>query len=110
MLFEGQRVLVDATFREERRRAAFLQVAARWGVPSVLLLCHAEPGTARKRLEARHADASDADWSVYQIVAKRWEEASPLTQQALHAISTDDGAEQVLAGALEVLRKLGLHN
>jgi aminoglycoside phosphotransferase family enzyme/predicted kinase len=109
LLFEGKRVLVDATFREELQRTSYLEAAARWGVPGVLLLCHAEPQTVRRRLAARRADASDADWSVYQIVAKRWEEPGLLTQQALHAISTDDAPEQVLAGALEVLRKLCLH-
>jgi predicted kinase len=110
MLFEGKRVLVDATFREERRRAAFLEGAARWGVPGVLLLCHAEPQTVRRRLESRHADASDADWSVYHLVAKSWEEPGPLSQQTLHAISTEGGTERVLASALEVLRKLDLHS
>jgi aminoglycoside phosphotransferase family enzyme/predicted kinase len=108
-LFEGKRVLIDATFREDRRRAAFLEAAARRGVPGVLLLCQAEPETVRKRLEARRADASDANWPIYQVVAERWEEPGPFAQQVLHAIRTDDGPEHVLAGALEVLRNQGLH-
>jgi aminoglycoside phosphotransferase family enzyme/predicted kinase len=110
MLFEGKRVVVDATFREECRRQTFLEVAARWGVPGVLILCGAEPDTVRRRLEDRRADASDADWSVYQLVAKRWETPGALTQQALHSISTDNDPEQVLAGALKVLCNLGLHS
>src|SRR5262249_20569256 len=34
VLFEGQRPLVDATFREERWRRDFLALADRWGVPA----------------------------------------------------------------------------
>src|SRR5262249_28823707 len=39
LLFEGNRVVVDATFREDRRRRDFLKAATRWGVRSVLLEC-----------------------------------------------------------------------
>jgi predicted kinase len=47
LLFAGERVLVDATFREERWRQAFLAAAARWTVPAVLLLCRASPDIVR---------------------------------------------------------------
>src|SRR5262249_30268614 len=35
LLCEGERVLVDATFREDHSRRAFLEAAAGWGVPAV---------------------------------------------------------------------------
>jgi predicted kinase len=60
-LFDGQRVLVDATFREESWRRAFLEAAARWGVLAALLICRADPDIARTRLERRRKDVSDAD-------------------------------------------------
>jgi aminoglycoside phosphotransferase family enzyme/predicted kinase len=109
LLFEGRRVLVDATFREENKRETFLQAAVQWGVPFGILLCQAEPETVRRRLEARHADASDADWSVYLRLAASWERMGELAGQTLHTISTEGNPEQALSQALEALRQLGLH-
>src|SRR5207248_8231019 len=65
LLFEGKRVLVDASFREEKNRRLFLDAALRWGVPHVLLHCRAEPDVVQQRLEHRRGDASDADWNIY---------------------------------------------
>jgi aminoglycoside phosphotransferase family enzyme/predicted kinase len=110
MLFEGNHVVVDATFREEHGRQTFLEMAARWGVPGVLLLCHAKPETVRCRLQARCGDASDADWPIYQIMARRWQEPGFLTRQASHVIGTEDSPERILARALDVLRDLGLRS
>jgi uncharacterized protein len=109
LLFEGRRVLVDATFREEQNRQTFLKAAVQWGVPSAILLCQAEPETVRKRLENRQEDASDADWSVYLQLAANWEKVGTLAGQALHALSTEESPEQALSQALEELRQLGLH-
>jgi uncharacterized protein len=108
LLFEGKRVLVDATFREEKHRRAFLEAAARWGVPAAVLLCQAEPETVRRRLEQRRGDASDADWSVYMQAARGWEEAGTLTRPFLHVISSEGSPEEALSRTLEALRSLGL--
>jgi predicted kinase len=108
LLFEGRRVLVDATFREEEKRQTFLKAAVRWGVPSGILLCRAEPETVRKRLENRQGNASDADWSVYLQLAASWEELGTLAGQALHPISTEGSPEQALGRALEAIRQSGL--
>ncbi len=108
LLFEGKRVLVDATFREEQKRRNFLEVAIQWGVSGGMLLCQTESETVRRRLEKRQGDASDAEWSVYVQVAENWEEISALTRRDSHPISTEGSAEQALSRALEVLRQLGL--
>jgi aminoglycoside phosphotransferase family enzyme/predicted kinase len=108
LLFEGRRVVVDATFREEQKRQTFLQAAVQWGVPSGILLCQVEPETVRKRLENRQQDASDADWSVYQQVAASWDEIGSLAGQALQLISTQGNPEEALWRALEALRQWGL--
>jgi aminoglycoside phosphotransferase family enzyme/predicted kinase len=109
LLFEGRRVLVDATFREQRQRQTFLNAAVRWGVPVGILLCQAEPETVRRRLGLRQGDASDADWSVYLQVAANWEEMGMLTGQALQPVSTEGSPEQALSRAIEALQRLGLH-
>jgi aminoglycoside phosphotransferase family enzyme/predicted kinase len=109
LLFEGRKVLVDATFHEEQKRRTFLKAAVRWGVPAGILLCRADPETARRRLENRQGDASDADWSVYLQLAASWEEMSPLAGQVFHPISTEGSPEQALGRALEALRQSGLN-
>jgi predicted kinase len=108
LLFEGRRVLVDATFREEAKRQTFLKAAVQWGVPSGILLCQAEPKTVRQRLENRQGNASDADWSVYLHVVANWENLGTLAGQGLHTISTEGSPEQVVCRALEALREEGL--
>jgi uncharacterized protein len=108
LLFEGKRVLVDATFHEESKRRLFLETATRCGVPAVVLVCRAQPETIRSRLTVRQGDASDADWSVYLKMAAHWEEASPFTQRLLDPIPTDGSSEQTLFKALQALRKHGL--
>src|SRR5262249_9213265 len=60
LLFEGRRVLLDATFQDERRRRDFLDMARRWVVPTLFVVCRADPAIVRRRLESRRGDVSDA--------------------------------------------------
>jgi aminoglycoside phosphotransferase family enzyme/predicted kinase len=108
LLFDGKRALVDATFREERRRRLFLESAVHSGVPRLLLICQARAETIRKRLEARRGDASDADWSVHETIAKQWEEFSAFTRQFLHVVDTEQPQAQVLSAALQLLHNSNL--
>jgi aminoglycoside phosphotransferase family enzyme/predicted kinase len=108
LLFDGRRVLIDATFREERNRQKFLDAALRWGVPGLFLLCRAEPELVRQRLFSRRGDASDADWNTYLQSARRWEELSPTTRRHFRPIDTGGNVESVTDQALLVLRGLRL--
>jgi aminoglycoside phosphotransferase family enzyme/predicted kinase len=108
LLFEGARVLVDANFREESKRQAFLGAALRWGVPGGMLLCQAEPDTVRGRLERRWGDASDADWAIYRHLSTLWEAVGSSTRLATHLIGTDGPPEQVAARALGLIQQMGL--
>lgn len=105
----AQRVLVDATLREEVWRREFLETAIRWGVPAVLLLCRADPVIARGRLEHRRQDISDADWRVYQELAQSWQEIGILTRPFLYEISSGGSIEEMLDQALQTLRTMGLY-
>lgn len=105
-LARGRRVLVDANFKEERRRLAFLEAARRWAVPLLFLECRAPAAVVRRRLEERRGDASDADWGVYLRAAQAWEEAGPAVRAARRPLAT--GAGDPVAAALEVLRREGL--
>jgi aminoglycoside phosphotransferase family enzyme/predicted kinase len=107
-LFEGRRVLIDASFRVEAQRRRFLDAATERGVPGALLLCQASPPEIARRLRDRREDASDADWSVYEQAAARWEPLDPLTQAQSRTIATDDGPDRTTARALDALRDFEL--
>jgi aminoglycoside phosphotransferase family enzyme/predicted kinase len=110
LLFEGERVIVDATFRQENRRQAFLNMATRRGVPAVFLFCQADPEVVYLRLKNRAGDISDADWSVYLRLAEQWEEPGAFTRQSVREIRSGSDREAALRQALEVLRELHLLN
>jgi aminoglycoside phosphotransferase family enzyme/predicted kinase len=108
LLFEGRRVIIDATFREDNRRGLFLDTAARSGVQGMMLLCRAKPETIRRRLDQRRHDVSDADWAVHLQLAQRWKEPGEQTARSLFEIRTDGSEEESLVQAIEVLRDQGL--
>jgi uncharacterized protein len=107
-LFRGERVVVDATFREEARRERFLEVARSHAVRALAVECSAPPDVVRDRLTERTGGPSDADWKVYLEAAKRWDRPSAATRRTLVRVSTEGSPEAVVAGALECLRKAGL--
>jgi aminoglycoside phosphotransferase family enzyme/predicted kinase len=107
-LFDGQRVIVDANFREEKQRAAFFNLAQRMGVPVVFLHCQCESDFVRQRLQARRCDVSDADWKVYQLLVGKWQQFAAESLRFLKEIDTSKGEQQVLTQALTVLRNSGL--
>jgi predicted kinase len=101
-------VLVDATFREDRRRREFLQMATGCGLPAILLRCRSEPEAVRGRLAARRGDASDADWKFYLRAAAEWELESETVARATHEIATDGTLDETLEHTQEVLLQVGL--
>jgi uncharacterized protein len=108
LLFEGCRVLIDASFREESRRRLFLDAGRRWGITTGLILCQADPEVIRERLDHRRGDASDADWIIHQGAARVWEDPGPRTRPLLRRIDTGGGLSQSVAKAMEALRDFGL--
>jgi aminoglycoside phosphotransferase family enzyme/predicted kinase len=108
LLFRGERVIVDANFREEKQRCMFLDMARRAGVPTVLLLCRAKEETVRKRLQSRRGDASDANWDVHQRLAAQWEEIGEETRRSLREIDTEGNEREVLGKILAIFHGLGL--
>ncbi len=104
LLFDGQRVLVDANFRQDAWRRAFLEAATRWGVPSGFLHCQAEADVVRERLANRRGDASDANWNVYLKAAESWEEFGPRTRSHVQSVFTGGSVERALSEAIDTLR------
>jgi aminoglycoside phosphotransferase family enzyme/predicted kinase len=108
LIFDGKRVLIDATFRDESWRRRFLDAARRCGVRGCLLLCQADPNVVRARLEARRGDASDADWAVHAKLATQWEEVGQETQAATRQVDTGRRLDDAARQALESLKDIGL--
>ncbi len=106
-LRDGGRVIVDASFAEERRRAEFLDAARKMGVPGLLLDCKLTPELAHERLSNRKQDASDAGWEIYEEMASRWEHMSEATKFLAVDIDTSDAGIAVNE-ALRTLRQIGL--
>lgn len=108
LLFEGRRVLVDASFGAASGRRLLLELGERWGVPALLLLCRADPATVRARLEARRGDASDADWAVHLQAVGQWEPVDEATGRWTREVATDAGEAAALDQATAALRAAGL--
>ena len=109
-LFEGKRVLVDASFRDESQRRRFLTLAEQWSVPGLLLICEAGAAVVKTRLEERRGDVSDADWSIHSHAAQRWEPTGPRTRPFCHAIETGGNHSPSVHQALEILRRYELYD
>ena len=108
LLFEGERVVVDANFRIEADRRDFLQAATQMGVRSGVLVCEADPQIVRARLANRRGDASDADWSIYERAVEGWEQPSARTQSVLKTIDTSNSLEKSVAQAMQALQQWDL--
>jgi uncharacterized protein len=108
LIFDARRVLIDASFREERRRRLFLDAANRWGIKVCLILCRADPDVIHYRLAQRRGDDSDADGKIYEEIIKRWEEPSPSTLKVTREVATGGSRAYSLTQTLQVLREFGL--
>ena len=108
MLLKGKRVIVDATFQHEQDRQNFLQMAIDCGARAAWLECVASPEITRQRIEARQGDASDADWSVYQLVRSRWQAPSAMTARYHEQVNTTLFADAAAEEASGILRRLRL--
>jgi predicted kinase len=103
LLQVGKRVIVDATFQREQDRQTFLQLAIDCGARAVWLECVASPEITKQRIEARHGDASDADWSVYQLVRSRWQPPSEMSVRYHEQVDTTWSGEAAADEAIGIL-------
>jgi aminoglycoside phosphotransferase family enzyme/predicted kinase len=108
ILFQGGRVVVDATFWQEARRSPFLDAGIRWGIRTLLLQLVAEPEAVKARLQARTAGPSDADWAIYRRLAERWEDPSAATERTRATVDASGEPSEVVTAAMAVLRAVDL--
>jgi predicted kinase len=108
LLYEGKRVIVDASFRERERRRAFRDAAVDCGVRSLLLVCSAEANVIRARLAERRGSASDADWSIHVAAARAWEQRGCEDSDWERTVPTGGTRAESMAAAVDQLRTVGL--
>jgi aminoglycoside phosphotransferase family enzyme/predicted kinase len=98
LLAAGHSVLVDATFLKRAHREPFRELAARRGVPFILLECATDPVTLRARVAARHArgdDPTEADVAIMERQLQFVEPPGP-DEQPLK-VGADDDPERLRA-------------
>lgn len=108
LLFQGQRVIIDASFREEVNRERFLKLGVLWSVPVHLLMCQVSEDVARQRILGRTNDASDADFAIFLKAIASWEQPGVYTQQFLQTLDVDGSPDDVLQQTLAWLERVGL--
>lgn len=107
-LVEGERVILDANFREAERRAAALAVARELAVPYVFIECTAAEEVVAGRIVERSGEASDADFRIYKKLRESWEPSTGRTALAHHRVSTEGTPAEAVGRALPVLQGAGL--
>jgi len=108
LLGQGERVIVDANFRQDAWRGRFLDAARSWGVPMFFVLCEAAPKVLRERLNARTGDVSDADWNVYQTLEATWQPLSAPVERVTIAVDTTPPLAEYAARVRAKLKEEGL--
>jgi aminoglycoside phosphotransferase family enzyme/predicted kinase len=98
-LRKGERVVVDATFRDPARRRGFETVADALRVPFKLLICEAPAEVTRGRIRARSEGPSDAGVDIYDRAAESWERPEAATR-----VDTSGRIEATRKAALRALR------
>jgi len=111
-VLRGRRVIIDATFKRDQDRRAFIDLGRQLHVPVQWILCCTDPTTARRRLQTRHGDASDADEHIYDHVAASWEPPSTAAEAICDRVDTTGDPSMVLdlAVARLVERRCASHD
>ncbi len=101
----GDRVLVDATLRTSERREPFEALARARAVPAVTFVLDADAALIEARIQARGADASDADVAVFRRARATWQ---PPRGAGVERLDASPPADRVLDRAMSALVRRGL--
>jgi predicted kinase len=101
-------VLIDASFKEDRRRLEFLDAARDWGVPVRFMVCESPADVVHERLARREGDPSDADWTIYEHVRRTWDPPGERSAAVSTIVDTSGPPDSTLAAARAQLARAGL--
>ncbi|KAG7376697.1 hypothetical protein PHYPSEUDO_012874 [Phytophthora pseudosyringae] len=107
-LRKGERVVVDATFRDPIQRQRFIAAAHTEGALFALIMCECDREIIKGRMLARKNDISDATWDVYEHMEKEWHFPERDTMAECGVVNTEKEKELTLRRAQVFLRKVGL--
>uniref|UniRef100_K3WFH1 Aminoglycoside phosphotransferase domain-containing protein n=1 Tax=Globisporangium ultimum (strain ATCC 200006 / CBS 805.95 / DAOM BR144) TaxID=431595 RepID=K3WFH1_GLOUD len=108
-LRQGERVVVDATFRDRALRERFIKAAHEEGAMFAFIICECDREIIRGRLLARKNDLSDATWVVYEQMEKVWDFTKESAQMAeCFVVNTEKEKELTLRRTQGFLRSIGL--
>eukprot|EP00644_Phytophthora_capsici_P009092 jgi/Phyca11/526037/estExt2_fgenesh1_pm.C_PHYCAscaffold_60122 len=107
-LRKGQRVVVDATFRDPFQRQRFIAAARAEGALFAVIMCECDREITKGRLLARKNDISNATWEVYEQMESEWNFPERETMVECDVVNTEKEKKLTLRRAQLFLRKLGL--
>jgi len=97
-------VLVDATFLKRAHREPFRELAARQGVPFILLECAADADTLRKRVAARRKRGDDAAEADVEVLERQLQFVEPPAPDEHPLKTAGDGDLERLRAAILAAR------
>ncbi|KAG6617593.1 aminoglycoside phosphotransferase [Phytophthora cinnamomi] len=107
-LRKGERVVIDATFRDPVQRQRFIGAARTEGALFAIIMCECDREIIKGRMLARKNDISDATWGVYEFMEKTWHFPERDTMAECSVVNTEKEKELTLRRAQVFLRKIGL--
>ncbi|EDY37345.1 Uma3 [Cyanobium sp. PCC 7001] len=105
LLRAGQTVIVDATFLQRRNRQAMAAVAARAGVPLVIVSCEAPKALLEQRLRQRQRQGEDPSDADLAVLRQQERDHEPLTaEEQRHNLTIGPSSTGVADAVRERLR------
>jgi predicted kinase len=103
----GFTAIVDATFLQRTHRETFRRLAARLGVPFMIVDFHASADTLRRRVAQRHQQADDASEADLAVLDAQLATREPLTTaEQASTLPIDTEAPQALECLLDTIRAM----
>ncbi len=101
VVLTGRPVIVEASFRSSRHRAAAQALAREVGIPFGFVECRADAKLCRDRLRHRQGGVSDGRIEIFDDFVRRWEPTSELSSSEHIVVDTALPFERTM----EVLRE-----
>lgn len=103
----GERIIVDATFLDQRQRRVFEQLAQRYACPCVIVSCSASPEILRRRLAGRAREANDPSEATSEVLERQLARQQSLeASDSAHLIALDTSSDDTIDSATDRLRAL----
>jgi aminoglycoside phosphotransferase family enzyme/predicted kinase len=103
---DGEGAILDGTFLKKAQREAVLGLAAKRGVPALVIWCRSSDKLARERLLKRAEegkDISDGRWEIYAAQKQAVEPVVELRPESYFTLDTEASLEELCGKAEEFL-------